>query len=167
MQVDRTCRATIDYQRIRIQELFCDSGLEFGRVPKSIEVELKGDLVDSCLPGDIITISGIVKVGFGFLVLNPSGNRHPNIGGENQFAILRWCQTGNCIVCLAYNGEFDREREAPQRRCWRRFEGNRQYRSQCSASLSSAGFASYSSYTCVPKFIRADCQLTLSENFRA
>lgn len=33
-----------------------------GRVPRNIEAEITGELVDSCVPGDVITISGIVKV---------------------------------------------------------------------------------------------------------
>ena len=33
-----------------------------GRVPRSIEAEITDDLVDTCVPGDVITISGIVKV---------------------------------------------------------------------------------------------------------
>lgn len=33
-----------------------------GRVPRNIEIELTGDLVDSCVPGDVVSICGIVKV---------------------------------------------------------------------------------------------------------
>jgi DNA helicase MCM8 len=33
-----------------------------GRVPRTVEVELSEDLVDSCVPGDIVTICGEVKV---------------------------------------------------------------------------------------------------------
>lgn len=32
-----------------------------GRVPRSLECELTEDLVDSCVPGDVVTINGIVK----------------------------------------------------------------------------------------------------------
>lgn len=34
---------------------------ESGRVPRTVEVELTEDLVDTCVPGDIVTVSGIVK----------------------------------------------------------------------------------------------------------
>ena len=33
-----------------------------GQVPRSIEVELRGDLVDCCTAGDVATVAGIVKV---------------------------------------------------------------------------------------------------------
>ncbi|KAK9914958.1 hypothetical protein WJX75_002939 [Coccomyxa subellipsoidea] len=48
--------------KIRVQELqnaHRDSG---GQVPRTIEVELKEDLVDSCTAGDVVTVVGIVKV---------------------------------------------------------------------------------------------------------
>lgn len=33
-----------------------------GRVPRTIEVELTEDQVDSCVPGDVVTICGQVKL---------------------------------------------------------------------------------------------------------
>lgn len=39
-----------------------DDQREAGRIPRTIECELVQDLVDSCVPGDIVTITGIVKV---------------------------------------------------------------------------------------------------------
>lgn len=30
-------------------------------MPRTVEVELRGDLVDTCLPGDVVTVSGIVR----------------------------------------------------------------------------------------------------------
>ena len=32
-----------------------------GRVPRTLECELTEDLVDCCVPGDVVTINGIVK----------------------------------------------------------------------------------------------------------
>lgn len=32
-----------------------------GRVPRTIDVEMSEDLVDSCLAGDSVTVTGIVK----------------------------------------------------------------------------------------------------------
>ncbi|XP_076426817.1 DNA helicase MCM8 isoform X2 [Peromyscus maniculatus bairdii] len=46
----------------RIQELMSDAQREAGRIPRTIECELVHDLVDSCVPGDTVTITGIVKV---------------------------------------------------------------------------------------------------------
>ncbi|OAY84810.1 putative DNA helicase MCM8 [Ananas comosus] len=45
-----------------IQELFNSGSHEEGRVPRTVECELTEDLVDSCIPGDIVTVTGIVKV---------------------------------------------------------------------------------------------------------
>lgn len=35
---------------------------EGGRVPRTIDVELTEDLVDTYVPGDVVTVTGIVKV---------------------------------------------------------------------------------------------------------
>uniref|UniRef100_A0A8D2JBJ3 DNA helicase MCM8 n=1 Tax=Varanus komodoensis TaxID=61221 RepID=A0A8D2JBJ3_VARKO len=53
---------TVDWQSIKIQELMSDDQREAGRIPRTIECELLQDLVDSCVPGDVITVAGIVKV---------------------------------------------------------------------------------------------------------
>ncbi|XP_071080734.1 DNA helicase MCM8-like [Haliotis cracherodii] len=54
---------TIDWQTVRVQEIMGDGGQkESGRIPRTIDCELTADLVDSCVPGDIVTVSGIVKV---------------------------------------------------------------------------------------------------------
>uniref|UniRef100_A0A8C0W327 DNA helicase MCM8 n=1 Tax=Castor canadensis TaxID=51338 RepID=A0A8C0W327_CASCN len=53
---------TMDWQSIKIQELMSDAQREAGRIPRTIECELVHDLVDSCVPGDTVTITGIVKV---------------------------------------------------------------------------------------------------------
>ncbi|XP_061478488.1 DNA helicase MCM8 isoform X2 [Rhineura floridana] len=53
---------TVDWQSIKIQELMSDDQREAGRIPRTIECELIQDLVDSCVPGDVITVTGIVKV---------------------------------------------------------------------------------------------------------
>ncbi|XP_053568665.1 DNA helicase MCM8 [Bombina bombina] len=42
---------TVDWQSIKA-----------GRIPRTVECELIDDLVDSCVPGDMVTITGIVKV---------------------------------------------------------------------------------------------------------
>lgn len=52
---------TINCQTIRVQESQSDDQRESGRVPRTIECELTNDLVYTCIPGDIVTITGIVK----------------------------------------------------------------------------------------------------------
>ena len=47
---------------LRLQELATDDKTETGRIPRTIEVEMAAHLVDTCLPGDVISLAGIVKV---------------------------------------------------------------------------------------------------------
>ncbi|PIO38358.1 hypothetical protein AB205_0067240, partial [Aquarana catesbeiana] len=53
---------TVDWQNIKVQELMLDDQREAGRIPRTVECELIQDLVDSCVPGDMVTITGVVKV---------------------------------------------------------------------------------------------------------
>ncbi|KAL3137862.1 hypothetical protein ABBQ38_005115 [Trebouxia sp. C0009 RCD-2024] len=53
---------SIDWQKIRIQELSQADKEEAGRVPRTLEVELTRGLVDSCSAGDVVTALGIIKV---------------------------------------------------------------------------------------------------------
>ena len=57
---DRQGCATVDCQRVKLQEVL-DDDLDAGRIPRTIDVELTNDLVDCCVPGDIVTVSGIVR----------------------------------------------------------------------------------------------------------
>ncbi|KAJ1263271.1 hypothetical protein BS78_09G170800 [Paspalum vaginatum] len=59
---DRSSATLMDFQKIRIQELVSADNHEEGRVPRTIECELTEDLVDSCIPGEMVTVTGIVKV---------------------------------------------------------------------------------------------------------
>ena len=59
---DRNSAITTDWQKVRLQEIVTDESREDGRMPRTIECELTDDLVDKCIPGDEIAISGIVKV---------------------------------------------------------------------------------------------------------
>lgn len=52
--------AAVDWQKVRLQELEADLA-DAGRVPRTVEVELMEDLVDSCVPGDVVTVCGVVK----------------------------------------------------------------------------------------------------------
>uniref|UniRef100_A0A9J8BM68 DNA helicase n=1 Tax=Cyprinus carpio carpio TaxID=630221 RepID=A0A9J8BM68_CYPCA len=45
-----------------VQELMSGDQRESGRIPRTIECELTQDLVDSCVPGDKVTITGVIKV---------------------------------------------------------------------------------------------------------
>ncbi|XP_044450754.1 probable DNA helicase MCM8 [Triticum aestivum] len=67
----RSTAKLIDFQKIRIQELSSAENREEGRVPRTIECELIEDLVDCCIPGEVVTVAGIVKV----------LNNHMDVGG--------------------------------------------------------------------------------------
>ena len=49
---------TVDWQVLRLQEIVQH---ESGRVPRTIECEISEDLCDSAMPGDVVTLSGVVK----------------------------------------------------------------------------------------------------------
>ncbi|XP_078446733.1 minichromosome maintenance 8 [Wolffia australiana] len=58
----RSSAKLLDFQKIRVQEISKSGSHEEGRVPRTVECELTEDLVDSCIPGDIVTVMGIIKV---------------------------------------------------------------------------------------------------------
>ncbi|KAF9299545.1 DNA replication licensing factor mcm8 [Linnemannia elongata] len=53
---------TVDWQTIRLQEKLPDDRTDSGRVPRTIECEVTRDLVDRVIPGDVVEVTGIVKV---------------------------------------------------------------------------------------------------------
>ncbi|KAL3683899.1 hypothetical protein R1sor_001921 [Riccia sorocarpa] len=65
---ERASAKAVDFQKIRIQEILSSSGHEEGRIPRTVECELTEDLVDSCVPADVVTVSGFVKT------VNPDGD---------------------------------------------------------------------------------------------
>ncbi|XAR69032.1 DNA helicase [Bertholletia excelsa] len=58
----RSTAQPIDFQKIRLQELLKSEHHEEGRVPRTVECELTEDLVDACIPGDVVTVTGIIRV---------------------------------------------------------------------------------------------------------
>ncbi|EQC42873.1 hypothetical protein SDRG_00592 [Saprolegnia diclina VS20] len=56
----RSSARTVDFQKIKLQEVDnCDAAA--GRIPRMVEVELLEELVDSCVPGSVVTVCGAVK----------------------------------------------------------------------------------------------------------
>jgi DNA helicase MCM8 len=50
------------FQRIRIQEIENDMrDINAGKLPKTIDCEIRDDLIDACISGDIVTVCGIMK----------------------------------------------------------------------------------------------------------
>lgn len=69
----------------RLQELLKSEHHEEGRVPRTVECELTEDLVDACIPGDVVTVTGIIRVINNYMdigggmtlhsfLINPSGS---------------------------------------------------------------------------------------------
>ena len=76
---DKLTAKTSFYQRIRLQEIENDiKDLNAGKMPKIIDVEIKEDLIDKCISGDVVTISGILKTEI------QSDNKGYNKGGGNR-----------------------------------------------------------------------------------
>nr|XP_050849405.1 DNA helicase MCM8-like isoform X1 [Vespula vulgaris] len=53
---------TISFQMIRIQEIINNEQETKGRMPRILDVKIVDDLVDTCMPGDDLMLTGIVKV---------------------------------------------------------------------------------------------------------
>ncbi|XP_036143631.1 DNA helicase MCM8 isoform X3 [Monomorium pharaonis] len=60
--LDSSYTKTVLCQIIRIQEPLNDEQENKGSVPKVLDVELLDDLVNICMPGDNITLTGVIKV---------------------------------------------------------------------------------------------------------
>lgn len=62
---DRSKAVTSVYQHIRLTEMSksLDLSLEdsAARIPRSLDVEIRGHLVNTCMPGDIIKVVGVVR----------------------------------------------------------------------------------------------------------
>lgn len=65
----------------RLQELLKPEDHEEGRVPRTVECELTQDLVDVCIPGDVVTVTGIIRV----------INNYMDIGGGMIKGFLSQC----------------------------------------------------------------------------
>lgn len=59
--VDSPFTRSESYQIIRLQESMQHSQTAAGEIPKSIEVELAYDLVDTVCPGDDVTLTGVIQ----------------------------------------------------------------------------------------------------------
>ncbi|KAM6916200.1 DNA helicase MCM8 [Xenentodon cancila] len=57
-----TLTHTVDWQIIKVQEVMGGEQRETGRIPRTVECHLTADLCDSCVPGDTVTVTGIVRV---------------------------------------------------------------------------------------------------------
>jgi len=83
----RSTAINVDWQKIRIQEQLDKK--DPGRVPRTIECELTEDLVDSCVPGDIVTVCGIVKVAGSVIALDRGVHGDSNGMGNSSTSFNR------------------------------------------------------------------------------
>ncbi|XP_044071076.1 LOW QUALITY PROTEIN: DNA helicase MCM8 [Siniperca chuatsi] len=73
---------TVDWQIIKVQELVGGEQRETGRIPRTVECQLASDLCDSCVPGDTVTVTGIVRV----------TNDGTNTGNKDQCMFLLYLE---------------------------------------------------------------------------
>ncbi|KAG7964536.1 hypothetical protein I3843_09G175800 [Carya illinoinensis] len=76
----RSTAQTIDFQKIRLQELLKSEDHEEGRVPRTVECELTQDLVDACIPGDVVTVTGIIRVINNYMDIGGGKSKSKNQG---------------------------------------------------------------------------------------
>ncbi|XP_011004162.1 PREDICTED: probable DNA helicase MCM8 isoform X3 [Populus euphratica] len=76
----RSSARAIDFQKIRLQELLKSEDHEEGRVPRTVECELTEDLVDACIPGDVVTVTGIIKTFNSYLDTGGGKSKNKNQG---------------------------------------------------------------------------------------
>ena len=51
---------TLDFQQIKLQEMG-GRGLDAGRIPRTIQIELEDTLCNTCVPGDVVTVCGEIR----------------------------------------------------------------------------------------------------------
>lgn len=51
----------IDWQLFRLQETQSSDDIDQAHIPRTIDCEVIGDLVDQCSSGDIVIVGGIIK----------------------------------------------------------------------------------------------------------
>ncbi|MQL79609.1 hypothetical protein Taro_012045 [Colocasia esculenta] len=72
--------AHMDFSCAKLQEILKSGSHEEGRVPRTVECELTEDLVDSCIPGDVVTVMGIIKVINNYMDVGGGKSKNKNQG---------------------------------------------------------------------------------------
>jgi DNA helicase MCM8 len=86
----------MDYQLVKLQEIDTEHS-DPGRVPRTLEVELREDLVDFCIPGDVVSVTGIVKT---HLLENTRNNRTRPGQAPRQSALHQLYLEANAVQNL-------------------------------------------------------------------
>jgi DNA helicase MCM8 len=96
----------MDFQKMKLQEMD-DESTEPGRIPRTVEVELRGDLVDTCVPGDVITVAGQVKT----ISTEALSGRRAARDGKHQSLYLLYIQANSVANRRAAERAADAELE--------------------------------------------------------
>ena len=70
-------------------------------MPKTLDCEIKDDLIDSCISGDVVTICGIMKTE---LQNDMKGGRGGGGGNNTGNVGINGAKGGNGVVIVAYPG---------------------------------------------------------------
>ncbi|KAG8191069.1 hypothetical protein JTE90_008383 [Oedothorax gibbosus] len=81
---------TIPWKTVRIQELNIYQS-EGGRVPRTCECELMYDLTDTCIPGDVVLMSGVISLN--------NANEKKTTAGKDACAYVPYLSV-NSVTCL-------------------------------------------------------------------
>lgn len=68
-----------------MQEVASEASRAPGRIPQTIECELTNDLVNSAIPGDVVVMSGVVK-----LMIDENSMLEYSDGCEIDHFLYRW-----------------------------------------------------------------------------
>uniref|UniRef100_F6HQU8 DNA helicase n=1 Tax=Vitis vinifera TaxID=29760 RepID=F6HQU8_VITVI len=65
---------------VKLQEILKSENHEEGRVPRTVECELTEDLVDACIPGDVVTVTGIIRQINNYMDIGGGKSKNKNQG---------------------------------------------------------------------------------------
>ncbi len=97
----------VDARTIQLQELMSDGEQrQSGRMPKIIDVTLEADLLSACVTGDVVTVTGLVRVGDPGKSLTSGGGSSTSDGRTKHALILTALHIGNDKVELGLGTEI-------------------------------------------------------------
>ena len=89
LTLDRSSARTVDAQLIKIQELESELA-EAGRIPRMVQCELRRAVVESAIPGDIVTVVGVVK-------LDEAGDSRASSSRDKANSVFTLCIAANSV----------------------------------------------------------------------
>ncbi|KAJ1424664.1 hypothetical protein B484DRAFT_97099, partial [Ochromonadaceae sp. CCMP2298] len=99
LELDRGSVTTSDFQRVKLTELD-DIDAESARVPRSVEVEVRGSLVNTCVAGDVLCVVGVVRA------LQTDAPKGAGKGkGYKESGLYTLYVLANSLLCLKGSGD--------------------------------------------------------------